>query len=135
MSVGTPKNIFAIRGLIEKTTASVLMMTQNFSTGVRMLALKAGVEDVLVKCSNIEYLLARLRSIIRLRHTLPALNVRDDRPRPLLQRTHSGLSGQTQGSVGGFRNQSRAGIDRKIGFRQRIRCYRLCKVGFVCNNA
>ena len=132
MSVETPKDVFTISGLIEKTTASVLLMTQNFSTGVRMLTLKAGVEDVLVKGSNIEYLLARLGCIIRMRHTLLALNVRDDRPCPLLQRTHSGLSGQTQVSISGVRNQSRAGIDRKNVLRQRMQCKRLFKLGFVC---
>ncbi len=46
-----------------------------------MLALKAGNEDVLVKSSNIEFLLTRLKCLIRMRDTRLELNLREDTDR------------------------------------------------------
>ena len=83
LSVETPKDIFSLSALVEKTSAPVLALTQNESAGFRMLALKAGVEDVLLKSGSIDYLLARLRCLIRMRHTRLELNVREDTNRAL----------------------------------------------------
>ena len=120
LSVETPKDIFSLSALVEKTSAPVLALTQNESAGFRMLALKAGVEDVLLKSGSIDYLLARLRCLIRMRHTRLELNVREDTNRPRVQRTRFGLAGKTQSSSISIRNPNWTGFDRKARYRQRF---------------
>lgn len=74
---GNIHRYFCPRRIVRKNTAPVPMTKQDISTGFRMIALKAVIEDVFLYSGSIKYVLAGLRCFIRMRPTRLKLQVRE----------------------------------------------------------